>query len=210
MTVRKLKIKPDIKNSIDYYNFCTANNDLPILDIINERFTRCFRVSFSNYLRMISNISYSQDKLSLEDWKTENSNLNSFFVLKSKTLNSPILVKFDRVFSYGVIDILAGGTGKDYLTESDKEMTCIELSILKNLTIKVIEDLNSAWSPVSDLKLEYVRTEVNSQFIGVASPESKMIRVTHKIEFGENQGKLEVIYPYSTLFPLRDKLFTSY
>jgi len=209
MGIRKPQIYPNLNNSIDFYNFCTANNDLPVLDVINERFARSFRVTFSNYLRMISNIKYSVDKLSLADWKEENANANCFFIVKSKNLNSPMLIKLDRILSYGALDILTGGSGQDYKEESKKEMTCIELSILKNLGLKIIEDLNSAWSPISDLKIEYLRTEINSHFIGVAPLESRTIRVSHEVEFGGNNGGLEIVYPYSTLFPLRDKLFST-
>lgn len=208
MTARKLNITPNMNNSIDFYNFCTANNDLPILEILNERFTRCFRVTFSNHLRMISNITYKQDKVTMEEWKNENSNTNCMFVLKLKTLNAPILIKLDRILSYSTLDILTGGNGEDYKTESTKEMTAIELAILKSLGTKLIEDLNTAWSPVHEVKAEYMRTEINSQFIGIIPPENKMIRVSHEIEFANNKGTLEILYPYSTLFPIRDKLFS--
>lgn len=208
MTAKKIQIIPNMDNSIDFYNFCTANNDLPILDILNERFSRCFRVTFSNHLRMISNISYSQDKVIFDDWKEENQNHNCMFIIKLKSLNSPIVVKLDRVLAYSAIDILAGGEGKDYQSESKKEMTAIELAILKNLGMKIIEDLNTAWNPIHEVKAEYIRTEINAQFIGIVSPESKMIRINHEIEFASNKGSLEILYPYSTLFPIRDKLFS--
>lgn len=208
MTAKKLKVVPNMNNSIDFYNFCTVNNDLPILEILNERFTRCFRVTFSNHLRMISNITYNQDKISFEEWKEQNPNTNCMFIVKSKSLNAPILIKLDRILSYSALDILTGGTGEDYKTESTKEMTAIELAILKNLGTKLIEDINTAWSPVYDLKAEYVRTEINSQFIGIVPPESKMIRISHEIEFSNSKGTLEILYPYSTLFPIRDKLFS--
>jgi flagellar motor switch protein FliM len=208
MTARKNQIKPDMTNSIDFYNFCNANNDLPVLDILNERFNRSFRVTLSNHLRMISNISYNTEKVKFQDWVEENTNHNCMFIIKLKSLNAPIIIKLDRVLSYGAIDILTGGTGEDFINESNKEMTMIELSILKNLGLKIIEDLNGAWSPVQDIKAEYVRTEINAQFVGIVPPESKMIRVSHDIEFSKNKGSLEILYPYSTLFPVRDKLFS--
>lgn len=211
MTARKIKINDKIneQNSIDFYNFCNANNDLPILEVLNERFSRSFRVTFSNYLRVISNTTHTQDKITFEQWRSENSNLNCIFIIKLKGLNSPILVKFDRVLSYGALDTLSGGSGEDYRTESEKEMTSIELSILKNLGLKLIQDLNESWAPIYEIKAEYVRTEVNADYVGIVSPTTKMIRVTHEVEFLKNKGKVEVIYPYSTLFPLRDKLYRS-
>jgi len=124
-------------------------------------------------------------------------------------LNAPLLIKLDRVLSYGALDILAGGNGEQYQTESVKEMTVIELTILKNLGLKIIEDLNAAWTPIENIKLEYIRTEINSQFIAFFEPECKVIRISLQVEFGLNKGTLEILYPYSTLFPVRDQLFSN-
>ncbi len=199
----------NMDKSIDYFNFCRMENDLPILDILNERFIRSFRVTLSNHLRMIANIKCQQDKMVFGDWLKTQVCDNCMFVVKCSRLNASILIKLDRDLAYAVVDILTGGDGKVGQEFKRKEMTQIELAILKDLGLKMIQDLNEAWVPVHQLGAQHHRTECNAQFLGLVPPESKMIRVSHQIEFGDIKGHLEILYPYSTLFPVRDKLFAA-
>ncbi len=119
------------------------------------------------------------------------------------------MVKFDRELTYRMIDVLAGGSGSDYTVDSNKEITQIELGLIKEICLKLIDDLNEAWSPIYEIKAKYVRAEVNAEFIGIVSAESKVIKVDYKIGFNNVTGVMEIIYPYSTLFPIRNELFTS-
>ncbi len=56
----------------------------------------------------------------------------------------------------------------------------------------------------------YIRTEINPQFVGIIPPSSRVIVVSNQIEFDNTKGVLEIMYPYSTLFPVRDKLFPNF
>jgi len=131
------------------------------------------------------------------------------FIISLQKLGTPILVKFDRELTYRMIDVLAGGSGSDYTVDSNKEITQIELGLIKEICLKLIDDLNEAWSPIYEIKAKYVRAEVNAEFIGIVSAESKVIKVDYKIGFNNVTGVMEIIYPYSTLFPIRNELFTS-
>ena len=205
----RAEIIPSMKNSIDYYNFCTADNKLPILEIINERFARSFRVSLSNYLRMITTFSSSSKIEVFSEWSLQNKQTSCMFIIRLKNLKSPILIKLNRALSYGIIDALAGGVGKEFEHESDKEFTMIDLTILKDIADLIISDLNQAWAPVEEIKAQYVRTEINAQFIGIIPPASKVIVVGYSVELNSSKGEIEVLYPYSTLYSVRDKLFNN-
>lgn len=205
----KQKNTYDMKNSVDFYNFCTADNNLPILEVINERFARSFRVSLSNTLRMISNISYSSKSQSFSEWVAGNRNSCFMFIVRFNSLNAPILIKLDRALSYGIIDILAGGTGKDFKEVETKEFTMIDLTALKDVADLIIADLNESWRPIEEIKAQYLRTEINSQFIGIIAPGSRVRVVSNQVEFLKTKGMLEIIYPYSTMFPVRDTLFSN-
>ncbi len=210
MEKTKQKYDPNMKNSIDYYNFCTVDNRLPILEILNERFTRCFRVSLSNYLRMISTINHSSSSQVFSKWVNQNSNSCCMFIVRLNSLMAPILIKFDRSLSFGIIDALAGGEGKEYKDGDKKEFTQIDLTILRDIGDMVIADLNEAWNPVEEIKAQYIRTEINTQFVGIIPANSKVITISNQVEFNKTKGELEILYPYSTLFPIRDKLFSSH
>jgi flagellar motor switch protein FliM len=122
---------------------------------------------------------------------------------------APILIKLDRSLSYGIIDALAGGNGKEYQYVEEKEFTVIDLTVLKDIGDIIIADLNEAWSPVENIKAQYIRTEINPQFVGIIPTNAKVVTVIKQVEFNKTKGVLEILYPYSTLFPVRDKLFTN-
>jgi flagellar motor switch protein FliM len=201
--------EPTMKNSLDYYNFCTMDTRLPIMEILNERFTRCFRVSFSNYIRMISTIKYSSRRLTFGEWVKENQQHTFMSVLRLKSLKAPMLIHFDREFSYGTINLLAGEESRGFEPEGSKEFTQIELSMLRPVADLVINDLNEAWFPVENIQAEYLRTEINAQFVGIIPPDERVIAITFEIEFSNRKGAIELLFPYSMLFPIRDKLYTN-
>jgi flagellar motor switch protein FliM len=62
---------------------------------------------------------------------------------------------------------------------------------------------------VHEIKLEYVRSEMNSQFASIATPNDVVIVSTVHIEFGSAGGELDICIPYTSLEPLRDQLYTS-
>ncbi len=152
MRKAKQKSNQNMRNSVDYYNFCTVDNRLPILEIINERFVCCFRVSIYNYLRLISTIDHSLHNQKFSEWVEQNNNDCCSFIIRLGSLMAPILVKFDRSLSYGIIDALAGGNGKEYKQKVEKEFTQIELALLKDIADLVITELNEAWKPVEEIK----------------------------------------------------------
>ncbi|OUR93511.1 hypothetical protein A9Q84_18740 [Halobacteriovorax marinus] len=210
MGARKDKLKPTIEKPIDIYNYSGKDSDMPVLEILNERIRRSFQLSLSTHLRVSTNLTFTQEKYQFKDWLTENTQTNCMFIITLQSVNAPILLKFDRNFSYGVIDILTGGTGRDYRAGSDKEMTTLELSLLKDLGCKFIEDLNTSRTSVQEIKANFLKIEENPQFVGIVSPDSRIINVKYEVEYGGNTGMIEVLYPYSTLFPLKDKLFSKH
>lgn len=209
--MRKAKNKSilSVKNSIDYFNFCTFDNNLPILDILNERFCRSFRVSISNHLRMISIITPSSSNKVFSEWIEQNNRSCCMFIMRFNSLDAPVLVKLDRSLSYGIIDVLAGGNGKEFKEETGKEFTMIELTLLKSISELIIRDLNEAWKPVEEIKAQYIRTEINPQFVGIVPPSSRVRIASYQVEFDKVKGVLEILLPYSTIFPIRDKLFSN-
>ena len=210
MAEKKNKLITNPINSIDFYHFNNIDTHLPGLDLINERFARCFRVSISNHLKMITNIKYDSNKISFQKWMEQEKTDSCMFVVKLKSLTSNIIIKLNPPLAYGILDILMGGNGQDYLQSSNKEMTKLELTLLQDIATLVIKDLNISWDVLHDIQAEYVRTEVNAKFLGAITADSKVISTNFNLEFNSIKGLLEIVYPNSALFPIRDKLFNAF
>lgn len=198
------------ENNIDFFNFSAMENRLPILEVLSERFIRQFRVNLSNHLRMLCNMSHSSKTVTFKEWTEENQLQHCMFIVRLNSLSAPVLFKIDRNLAYSIIDTLSGGGGRDFELSDEKEFTSIELNLLRSIGDMLIETLGEAWAPVHDIKAQYVRTEIRSKFIGIVPPDSKCVVVTNQIDYENGKGEIEIIYPYSTLFPVRDKLFSKF
>jgi flagellar motor switch protein FliM len=73
----------------------------------------------------------------------------------------------------------------------------------------VFEDLERSWAPVHPLKFEYIRSEMNTQFANIATPNEVVVVTTFNIELGNAGGEFHICMPYSMLEPIRDVLFSS-
>jgi flagellar motor switch protein FliM len=87
-----------------------------------------------------------------------------------------------------------------------RDFTLTEQRMIQRMLAVVFEELEKAWSPVHPLKLEYVRSEMNTQFANIATPNEIVVVTTYSIELGAAGGEFHIFMPYSMLEPIRDVL----
>jgi flagellar motor switch protein FliM len=184
---------------------------MPILEIIYERFIRQFRVSLSNSLRKISTISMiSTDLLKFGEFVNTLPIPSCMVIMRFNELRGPALIVFESKLAYAIIDSYFGGTDRPYTKFEGKEFTSIELSFMKRVMDMAIVDLEEAWAPVHRIDAQYVRTEINPQFVGVVPPSDVIITTTFEVEFESVSGTIMVVIPYSTIEPIKQKLSSSF
>jgi flagellar motor switch protein FliM len=83
------------------------------------------------------------------------------------------------------------------------------MRIIQRMLELVFEEYEKSWKSVYELKLEYVRSEMNTQFATIATPNDVVIVTTLNIEFGPAGGEMHICIPYTSLEPLRDILYSS-
>ncbi len=59
------------------------------------------------------------------------------------------------------------------------------------------------------LKFEYVRSEMNTQFANIATPNEVVVVTTFNIELGSGGGEFHICMPYAMIEPIRDVLYSS-
>ena len=184
---------------------------MPILEIIYERFIRQFRVSLSNSLRKISTISMiSTDLLKFGEFVNTLPIPSCMCIMRFNELRGPALLVFESKLAYAIIDSYFGGTDRPFTKIEGKEFTSIELSFMRRVMDMAISDLEEAWAPVHRIDAQYVRTEINPQFVGVVPPSDVIITTTFEVEFESASGTIMVVIPYSTIEPIKQKLSSSY
>lgn len=184
---------------------------MPILEIIYERFIRSFRVSLSNSLRKISTISMiSTDLLKFGEFVNTLPIPSCMCIMRFNELRGPALLVFESKLAYAIIDSYFGGTDRPFTKIEGKEFTQIELSFMKKVMDMAIGDLEEAWAPVHRIDAQYLRTEINPQFVGVVPPSDVIIATTLEVEFESASGTIMIVVPYSTIEPIKQKLSSSF
>ncbi len=205
----------EINSNIQSYDL--TNQDrvirgrMPILEIIYERFIRSFRVSLSNSLRKISTISMiSTDLLKFGEFVNTLPIPSCMCIMRFNELRGPALIVFESKLAYAIIDSFFGGTDRPFTKIEGKEFTAIELSFMRRVMDMAITDLEEAWAPVHRIDAQYIRTEINPQFVGVVPPSDVIIATTFEVEFESASGTIMVVIPYSTIEPIKQKLSSSF
>ncbi len=184
---------------------------MPILEIIYERFIRSFRVSLSNSLRKISTISIiSTDLLKFGEFVNTLPIPSCMCIMRFNELRGPALLVFESKLAYAIIDSYFGGTDRPFTKIEGKEFTQIELSFMRKIMDMAINDLEEAWAPVHRIDAQYLRTEINPQFVGVVPPSDVIIATTLEVEFESASGTIMIVIPYSTIEPIKGKLSSNF
>ena len=183
---------------------------MPTLEIINERFARLFRIGIFNFMRRTAEISIGPVRVLKYSEFIRNlvvpTNLN---LVHFKPLRGTALFIFDPMLVFLVVDNLFGGDGRFHVRVEGRDFTATEQRIIQRLLSVVFEEYKKAWEPVFPLEFEYVRSEVNTQFVNIATPTEVVVTTSFKIELGSSGGDFHVCMPYSMIEPVRDLLYSS-
>jgi flagellar motor switch protein FliM len=180
---------------------------MPTLDIIHDRFIRLFRMTLSNSLRKMANISVnSTGPLKFSEFMNSLPLPSCLNILRLDPLRGAAVMVIESKLLYALVDSFFGGNDVPYTKIEGKDFTQIEIKIARRVVLTAIDDLEKAWEPVYPLKIGYSRTEINPQFVAVVPPSDVVIATTFDVELEKVSGTIKVVIPYATLEPIKSKL----
>jgi flagellar motor switch protein FliM len=196
------------------YNLATqeriVRGRMPTLEIINERFARQLRIGLFNFMRRTAEISVGPIRILKYNEFIRNlvvpTNLN---LVQARPLRGTALFIFDPNLVFLVVDNLFGGDGRFHTRVEGRDFTQTEQRIIQRLLGVVFEEYEKSWKPVYELKFEYLRAEMNTQFANIATPNEVVVVTTFNIEFGPTAGEFHICLPYAMIEPVRDLLYST-
>jgi len=201
----------EMKSGVVQYDL--ANQDriirgrMPTLDIIHDRFIRLFRVTLSNSLRKMANLSVnSTGPLKFSEFMNSLPLPSCLNILRLDPLRGAAVMVIESKLLYALVDSFFGGNDVPYTKIEGKDFTQIEIKIARRVVLSAIDDYEKAWEPVYPLKVGYSRTEINPQFVAVVPPSDVVIATTFDVELEKVSGTIKVVIPYATLEPIKSKL----
>ncbi len=183
---------------------------MPTMELINERYARYLRIGLFNYIHRSCEISVGPIRVQKYSEFIRNlvvpTNLN---LIQAKPLRGTGLVVFDPNLVFLVVDNMFGGDGRFHTRVEGRDFTATEQRIIQGLLGVVFAEYEKAWKPVYDIKFEYIRSEMNTQFANIATPSEVVIAVTFTIELSGNTADMHFCLPYSMVEPIRDILYST-
>ncbi len=180
---------------------------MPTLETINERFARLLRIGLFNFLRRSVEVSVGPVRISKYSDFIRNlvvpTNLN---LVHMKPLRGTGLMVIDPSLAFLMVDNMFGGDGRFHTRVEGREFTQTELRIILRVLDIVCVNYAKSWEPVYPVEFEYIRSEMNTQFANIATPNEIIVAITFNIELGEMGGDMHFCFPYSMLEPIKDML----
>ena len=183
---------------------------MPTMEIVNERFARNFRVGLFNFVRRSPEISVGSVTVQrYSAFLRELAVPTNFNIVAMKPLRGNGLVVCEPALVFGIIDTLYGGIGKFQTRIEGRDFSATEQRVINRMVEVITAEYNKAWKGIYPLELEYQRSEMQPQFANVATPSEIVISTSFQLEIGDISGAIHFCFPYSTLEPIRDVLYSS-
>lgn len=178
------------------------------LELINDRFVGYLRTNLFNYLH--KSVEISAIPLKLQKYSEFISNLvipTNLNLIQATPLPGNGLIVLDPNLVFLVVDNMFGGDGRFHTPTDGRDFTTTEQRIIQRFLNVIFDAYQKSWKPVYPLEFGYLRSEIDTQFISIATPSETVITLSFNITFSGNTSQMHVCLPYLMLEPIRDMLY---
>ncbi len=182
---------------------------MPTLEMINDRFIRRQSVVWTNMFReAVEFVVVGTQVIKFGEFLKKIPIPSSLNVFHMPPLRGSALFVMDAFLVYLIVDYFFGGKGQTPVKPEGRDFTPVQLRIIKKLLLQALVDLETAWHAVVPVKVEHLRSETNSQFAMVVTSSEIVVVVTLQVVLGETARELYIVYPYTMLEPIKEKLYS--
>jgi flagellar motor switch protein FliM len=181
---------------------------LPMLEVVFDRLVRLMTSS----LRMFTsdNVEVEIDSVTsirFGDYLNSIPLPAMISVVQAVEWGNYALLTIDSGLIYSIVDVLLGGRrGSAALRIEGRPYTTIERSLMERLLAVILKDLSGAFEPLSPVEFRFDRLETNPRFASIARSANAAVLARLRIDMDDRGGKLELLFPYATLEPVREIL----
>jgi flagellar motor switch protein FliM len=184
---------------------------MPTLEIINDRFAKLFRTTMSGSLRRVIDVTVTQtEMIKFGDFIRTLPVPTSLHVLKMEPLRGHALLVLESRLIFNLLECFFGGNGKATIKIEGRDFTAIEQKVIQRVVQTVLKELEQSWKPVAPIDFQFSRSEINPQFATIVPPTELVIVIHYELELDHLIGKITLCLPYSTIEPIRSKLYARY
>lgn len=203
--------KVEIPNKgIDAILFRSRDNyeKFPMLEVVFDRFSRSISTSLRSFTGENAEVTVENiASIRFEDYLNSIPLPAMISVFQATEWENVGLMTIDSALIYSLVDILlGGGKAEGVFRVEGRPFTTIEQDIIKNFSRLILEEITSAFTPITTVSFRMDRLETNPRFATIARPSSPTVIISCRIEFDGVGGKIDIAFPYATLEPVKELL----
>jgi len=196
------------------YNLATEQRiireRMPALDTVNDRFSRRLAAGMFGFLKRNSTISTTPVRIvQYSEFIRGLGAPASINVVRMPPLRGNTLFVLEPGLVFAAIDNLFGSDGRYEAPAGNRDFSITEQRVILRLLDMVMDEYRESWRPVHTMNLEYVRSESDPRFAGVATLSDIVVVSTLRIEIGSRGGNLHICIPYSSIEPMREVFYAN-
>lgn len=194
-----------VKRQFIRYDFRRPNRiskeQLQALQMLHDRFAKQMGSSLSPLLRTLVEIRPTLvEQMSYAEYIASVTYPACLGIFGMRPLKGGALVEIHPRLIFYIIERILGGAGRS--PDMARELTEIERALVSKLLQRILEDLRSAWSRVSQFQFDLLNLEVNPGFLQLTAPTDMVILIGFDVKMGEVEGIMTLCFPFSLLEPV--------
>ncbi len=186
-----------------------SKEQLRTLQVIHENYARILGNFLSAYLRVpvqvqlasISQVTYEEFTFSLPV-----PTLMTIFDMNSEL--GTAMLETNPSFVFPLIDLVFGGEGEG--TKQTRELTDIEITVMRRINSKLLENLKYVWEDIIELDPKIEGMDTNPQFNQMFASTETAALLTFTTQIKESQGLINLCFPFISLEKIMPKLTAQY
>lgn len=190
-------------------NSGVTHERLPMLDIVFDRTVQMLTESFLHLTSQevavqLEDISYNR----FQDFMNEPPEAPVIAIVRAVAWDQSFLLMIDGSLVFTMVEILLGGQPNQDVRQraTQRRPTSIELQLTTRIFRLIAERLAEAFEQIAEVEFRVERLEMNPQFAAITRNTSACVRSTFRLDIARSKGELQVLFPYSSLEPVREHL----
>ena len=181
---------------------------MPMLEVVFDRLVRMLASSLRNYTSETVEVNLvSISSLRFDDYLNSIPLPALLVVFRAVEWENFGILTIDSSLIYSTVDVLLGGrrSARPIRIEG-RPYTTIEQDIVKKMAEIILEDLSTAFDPISPVTFQYERLETTPRFATITRPNNPALLVRLRVDMEDRGGGIEILFPHTTLEPIRELL----
>ena len=183
-----------------------SKTQLRIFQAVHETFAELFGFYLASKLQSQVSITVSSvDQLFYSEYQLSIGSPTCLYVFTMESSEGRGVLEFSPTLVYAIVERLLGG-GSAEPVKKLRAVTEIEKSLVKATVDKALQDLQSSWKSISNLKFKFDKYESEADFLQIAPTSEIVLVVSFNVQIANGNYLMNLCFPTFSLEDIIQRL----